>query len=424
LAKTPVVICVDDEPTVLESLKIELRRNLVGKCLIETAEDGMETLTLLNELMQEEYEIAVVVADYIMPKLRGDELLHQVRRLSPQTMNIMLSGQADLDAVGRSIQYASLYRFVAKPWHTDDLKLTITEAIQCYRQNQKILEKNEETQRLLREIRKLNSTLENQVQERTAQLNQSLQELRELGMLKDDFLHAISHDLRTPVAGMLLVLKKLQTKQTDAVAIERSILDRMVTGCERQLQMLENLLEAHSSELNGLRLQLDQHSLPTLIQEVLAELTPLAEANQVTLEMAIEPNLPPLLIDPQQLRRVFENLITNAIKHNMPGISILLTAQRQDHLIHCSVKDNGIGMTQRDCEVMFERYRQGNRIRRATGIGLGLYISRQIILEHGGEIGATSCPGEGVEVWFSLPIDQPNSPSSQSSNPELPNLKV
>jgi two-component system, sensor histidine kinase and response regulator len=415
LVKTPVVICVDDEPTVLDSLKVELRRNLMGKCLIETAANGTDALNLLNDLIQDEYDVAVVLADYIMPGLRGDELLHQVQTRSPLTVNIMLSGQADLDAVGRSIQYAHLYRFIAKPWHTDDLKLTIAEAIRNYHKNQKLIAQTAETQQLLKEIKKLNGNLEHQVQERTAQLNHSLEELRELSQLKDDFLHAVSHDLRTPVAGMLLVLRKLQSKGTASVEtasvgtasvpIDRSVLDRMVTGCERQLQMLENLITVHASDVHGLQLALTHCQLGDLIRDVCQDLAPLVAANQVQLHQDIPPDLPIVAIDSLQVRRVLENMIMNALKHNDAGIVIQVSAQVQAGMVRCCIRDNGVGMPQDECAAMFERYRQGkNRARYTVGMGLGLHICRQIILAHGGQIGAISRPGEGVEVWFTLPI--------------------
>jgi two-component system, sensor histidine kinase and response regulator len=409
--KTPVVICVDDDTTVLESLKVELRRHLTGKCLIETADDGTAALHLLDELMQDEYDVAVVVADYIMPGLRGDELLHQVRVKSPQTVNIMLSGQADLDAVGRSIQYANLYRFISKPWHTDDLHLTIAEAIASHRQSQQLIAQNLDMQRLLKTITKLNTGLENQVQERTAQLHRSLEELRELSQMKDDFLHAISHDLRTPVAGMLLVLKNLQAKALDQVEVDRSILDRMAAGCDRQMQMLENLLEAHSSDLRGLPMQLAAQDMAALVEHTLQDLTPFAQNYEATFVVDIAPDLPPVWIDAAQIWRVFENLVVNAFKHNAPGVILRVSVDRVDDVddyVRCIVQDNGVGMSQNECDVMFERYRRGKlRTRHMAGIGLGLYISRQIILAHGGEIKATSQPGEGLAVCFTLPVSLP-----------------
>ncbi len=138
----PVIICVDDEPTVLESLKIELKRVLNGQCLIETAEGGIEALDLIQELQQGDYEVALVLVDYIMPDIRGDELLKEIHRLSPHTLNIMISGQADLEAVSSAIRHARLYRYIAKPWQTEDLKATVIDAIQSYLRDRKLEAQN------------------------------------------------------------------------------------------------------------------------------------------------------------------------------------------------------------------------------------------------------------------------------------------
>jgi two-component system, sensor histidine kinase and response regulator len=407
--KPPIVLCVDDENTVLESLRIELRRSLAGKCLIETAESGDETLQLIADLQQDDYTIAVVIADYIMPGMRGDELLRQIRQRLPHSVNIMLSGQADLDAVGRSIQSASLYRFIAKPWHQDDLRLTIDEALQTHRDRVTIEQQNQEVRRLLKEVQKLNSGLEQQVQERTAQLHHSLEELRELNQLKDDFLHAVSHDLRTPLTGMLLVLRKLYAKTETPICLDRAIIDRMITGCDHQMQMLETILEAHGNERRGLMLNLSAESLSAAVKTVTTHLSVWLETEQATIDDQIAPDLPLVSIDCMQIRRVLENIITNSIKHNGPGIQLTISATVNERFVTCHASDNGVGMPQSECDGMFERYRQGgSRARRSNGIGLGLYISRQIILAHGGEIDAESQPGMGVTISFTLPIAAPN----------------
>src|SRR6476619_5058082 len=108
----PVIVCVDDEPTVLRSLKIELKRILGDYCVIETAEGGEEALELIKELQEEDYDIALVLADYIMPDIKGDELLREIHARSPHTLNIMLSGQADLQAVSNAIREAKLFRYI------------------------------------------------------------------------------------------------------------------------------------------------------------------------------------------------------------------------------------------------------------------------------------------------------------------------
>jgi adenylate cyclase len=154
--KKPVIICVDDEQTILDSLEIDLLKAFEDKYLIETAQSGEEALELLSELLAEQYEVPVVISDQIMPNMKGDELLRSVYAISPNTLKIMLTGQADLEAVANAINYAKLYRYIPKPWQCDDLKLTVTEAIYRYFQDQKLAEKQIELQEMNQELAKLN----------------------------------------------------------------------------------------------------------------------------------------------------------------------------------------------------------------------------------------------------------------------------
>jgi PAS domain S-box-containing protein len=257
---------------------------------------------------------------------------------------------------------------------------------------------------LYQQVQRFNANLERQVEERTLQLQQNMQELQTLSQRQDEFLHAISHDLRTPVMGMTLVLKNLLKKPEDPIPLSRSILERMVQGCDRQLQMINSLLEAHSSDVRGMTLHYESVQLAELVGAIVADLEPLLLENQATLTHAITPDLPPINADSALLRRVFENLITNALKHNPPGLQIILQAITQQDWIRCTVQDNGVGMSQHESESLFERYAQGSRARRSVGLGLGLYLCRQIITAHGGQIGASSTPGAGATFWFTLPL--------------------
>ena len=154
--KKPVIICVDDDPTILDSLEIDLLKAFEDKYLIETAESGEEALELLSELLAENYEVPLVISDHIMPNMKGDELLRNVHAISPKSLTIMLTGQADLEAVTNAINYAKLYRYIAKPWQPDDLKLTVTEAIYRYFQDKKLAEKQRELLEMNQELAKLN----------------------------------------------------------------------------------------------------------------------------------------------------------------------------------------------------------------------------------------------------------------------------
>jgi signal transduction histidine kinase/FixJ family two-component response regulator len=171
----PVIVCVDDEPSVLESLKIELKRVLNDTCLIETAEGGEEALELIKELQEEEYEVALVLADYIMPDIKGDELLREIHERSPHTLNIMISGQANLEAVSNAIREAKLFRYIAKPWQSDDLQASVIEAIQSFLQDRKLEAQTSRLQQLYQQVQEFNEILEWQVEERTAQLKRLLE---------------------------------------------------------------------------------------------------------------------------------------------------------------------------------------------------------------------------------------------------------
>ena len=162
----PVIICVDDEPIILESLKIELKKTLGEEHLLETAEGGEDALELIEELLAEGCEIVAVISDYLMPNIKGDELLKQIHIISPKSIKIMLTGQADLEAVANTIKYAKLYRYISKPWQSEDLKLTVKEAINSYFREKQLAEQNAQLQ-------KLNQELETLVEERTAQLRLS-----------------------------------------------------------------------------------------------------------------------------------------------------------------------------------------------------------------------------------------------------------
>jgi two-component system, sensor histidine kinase and response regulator len=401
----PVVICVDDEPIVLESLKTELRQSLGNDCLIETAEDGFEALELFSELVEKDCQIALVVADYIMPGMKGDEVLKQIHDLSPQTLNIMLSGQADLSAVSNAIKYARLYRYITKPWQREDFTLTVTEAVQSYLQGRALEAQTSKLQQLYQQVQEFNLTLEHQIQSRTAQLRQKVKEVEELSELKDDFLHAVSHDLRTPQMGMLLVLQNLQKQPDETVHLSRPVLNRMIESLERQLEMLNSLLDARFTEVQGLHLNFQSMRFGQLVDSVVHDLEPLVSKHQAILTNQVPNDLPSIMADVAQLRRVLENLITNALKHNRPGVQLVLEAKTEAGAIRCAIKDNGVGISKTDCATLFNRYARRSRTRLTPGIGLGLYLCRQIIAAHGGEISVTSVPGQGATFWFTLPLE-------------------
>jgi len=136
--KIPVIVCVDDERTVLNSLQTELMNALGDDYLIEPAESGLDALEIIEELLEDGIELPVVISDQIMPGIKGDELLTRIHAIAPKTLTILLTGQADAEAIGKAVNSANLYRYIPKPWESTDLHLTVTEAIKSYFQDKEL----------------------------------------------------------------------------------------------------------------------------------------------------------------------------------------------------------------------------------------------------------------------------------------------
>ena len=127
-----VIVCVDDERLVLDSLREQLGRRFGGRYTIETADSGDDALELLGELERDGVHVAVVISDHIMPRMQGAELLRLIHERWPRTRTVLLTGQADVDAVGRAVNLAGLFRYVGKPWDEQDLALTLARAADAY----------------------------------------------------------------------------------------------------------------------------------------------------------------------------------------------------------------------------------------------------------------------------------------------------
>lgn len=116
-----VILCVDDEQMVLKSLESQLMHAFGSKYLIELSEGGMEALELLDELSTEGYRTLVIISDWLMPQMKGDEFLIRVHARYPHVLTLMLTGQADNTAIQKTKDKANLYKLINKPWDASEL---------------------------------------------------------------------------------------------------------------------------------------------------------------------------------------------------------------------------------------------------------------------------------------------------------------
>lgn len=119
--KKPTILCVDDDELILNSLKIQIKQNLKQYCNVETVLSAQEAFECLDEMSKFGSNIIIVISDWLMPGMKGDEFLIQVHDKYPDMVKIMLTGQVDASAVERTKKYAGLKQCLQKPWNSDEL---------------------------------------------------------------------------------------------------------------------------------------------------------------------------------------------------------------------------------------------------------------------------------------------------------------
>ncbi|MCX7595830.1 MAG: PAS domain S-box protein, partial [Fischerella sp.] len=285
---------------------------------------------------------------------------------------------------------------------------------------------------LYQELEQLNANLERQVEERTAQLQQKMQELQEINRVKDVVLHTISHDLRTAVIGNLMVLQNLLKHQglgtenwgpeienqmsshpitpsvylpaSSSIPVPRSIIERMIQGNDRQLRMIDSLLEIHSSEVEGIILHREAVKFNALLETIIKDIEPMLVQNQAQLRTLVSEDLPLVFADPAKLHKVFVNLFTQILQNNPPGLNLKLSAKVEANMIRCTIQHHGTPMSKLECDRLFELQVRDPQARFSTDIGLKMHLCQQIMKAHGGEIGVNSNRKCGVTFWLTLPL--------------------
>ena len=127
---TKVILCVDDEDVILETLKEQLKRRLGQNYLYEGASDANEAWEVLEDLVAEDLEVLIIVSDWLMPGMKGDEFLIQVHQKYPEIVTVLLTGQADQAAIARAQEFANLHRCLHKPWNEEELTNAILSGLE------------------------------------------------------------------------------------------------------------------------------------------------------------------------------------------------------------------------------------------------------------------------------------------------------
>ncbi len=230
--------------------------------------------------------------------------------------------------------------------------------------------------------------------------------VRWLDDMKSDLIGTVSHEIKTPLTSIRMVLHLLDEQKTGPLnERQEKIVGSALDDCERLLVTLNNLLQLSRSESGASGLDLVPVDAEKLLTEGKDTLAGRLEEAGIHIKLQLDEGLPRVLADRQRLGQVFANLISNAIKHSRRGDEILLaasdTAPEYDG-VRFSVFDHGAGVPESEQDRIFERFYRAPG-QRGEGTGLGLSICREIVRAHGGRIGVNSEPGKLTEFFFEIP---------------------
>jgi signal transduction histidine kinase len=283
---------------------------------------------------------------------------------------------------------------------SDEIDDSALEELQ--RQNRDFVAILEELEEKRTELERVNTELAATNRE----LNEANAKLRELSEMKEEFLALTTHDLRSPLTVISGVISFFTSGRLGELTPEqKNMVAMMERNAQSLIELVNDLLDASKLESGTMRLEVASIDLKGLVDELRETMEPLAREKSLRMEEDLPADLPPVEADRAKLRRILVNLVSNAIKFTGRGGRVTVRAARGDRHIRISVSDTGVGIAPEDVKRLFDKYEQARS--RATrgekGTGLGLYITKQLVELHGGEIKVESEIGRGSTFSFTIP---------------------
>jgi signal transduction histidine kinase len=394
------ILCVDDEKMILDSLRKELKDYFQKEYYIAIAGNGEDALEALTELFDDGYEVPLVITDYIMPRMKGDELLRTVQELYPDTFGMMLSGQADLEAVRNTIRYGNLQSFLLKPWTSVDLIGDIQKTLNLYESSQQIKAQNavllelnanleQKVQEKLQEITHKNEQLKKNdfiLRETVLELADSNEKLETANKEKDLLMSIVAHDLRSPLNNIhgLLNLMKLSGEVNEEQQYCLKLIDNVI---DKGKQLIDDLLVIHHYEEGKEKLHLTSLSLPTFLTEILQGFEKAAQEKHIQISHEFQTDLI-VTTDELVLSRILTNLISNAIKFSPTQKRLFIRVWHKDTQFYIQIQDEGQGFTTEDQQKIFQKFQKLTARPTAgeSSTGLGLSIVKILVEQLQGNI--------------------------------------
>jgi len=375
--QSPVALVVDDDATLRLLARMVLEE---AGLTVEEAEHGAQALELYQRLKPD-----IVLMDVMMPEMDGFQACTALRRVpgGDQTPVLFMTGLDDMDSIARAYD-AGATDFITKPWNVIIL--------------------SERVRYMLRASQNLKAMRESE-----AGLAKARDQALEAAKLKTEFLATVSHELLTPMNGVMGMTSLLL--ETDLTDEQKEYTDDLQRSGHSLFRMIHDILTFSDIEAGAVQLKRAELDLPNTIETVVASHQEAAQRKSLTLTCSIGCQGPPSLYgDASAVQHVLSILTENAIKFTDKGkVSVHLC--QGDALEHATtlrieVADTGIGIEESVRGRLFHLFTQadGSCSRKHGGIGLGLVLAKKLTELMGGQIGVDSAPGKGSTFWFTVPL--------------------
>ena len=364
------VLLVDDLQENLLALEALIRQP--GRRIF-TARSGDEALSLMLE-----HSFALAILDVQMPSMSGFELA-ELMRGTERTRTIPI---VFVSAAGRDLNYAfqgyesGAVDFLYKPLDPHAVRSKVNVFVDLARQRQELQAAQAELQRAVN--------------------------------MRDDFMSLIAHELRNPLNSVYLQAQLRRKMLSSAKPPDPQAMLKMVERDERQIRsmvrLLDDMLDVSRARTGNLAIVPGTFDLAASARAVVEAIQAQAEGSGVTLSLAAPDSLP-MVGDEFRVEQVITNLLTNALRYGQ-GKPVAVTVGVREHEPEAfvSVRDQGMGIAEADQERIFEQFERTDGVSQIAGLGLGLYIARQIAQAHQGRLEVRSAPGDGAEFILSLPL--------------------